>query len=173
MSEYQKARVRKRRREEMPQSIAPNPIHPLGVGEVVLRVADLYRSISFYRDVLGFPLIRVLHNAIAFMRVADGVAGHTQIIGLFDRNWVSSRAGHAWKEHTPDSSTLHHFAVEIKLAEYEAVLAYLTEQGLEPNTSTHAWIGWRSIYVSDPDRHTVEFVCYDGSILESLSATEQ
>jgi catechol 2,3-dioxygenase-like lactoylglutathione lyase family enzyme len=58
-----------------------NPIHPLGVGEVVLRVADIHRSISFYRDVLGFPLIRVLHNSIAFMRVADGVAGHTQIIG--------------------------------------------------------------------------------------------
>jgi catechol 2,3-dioxygenase-like lactoylglutathione lyase family enzyme len=29
-----------------------NPIEPLGLGEVVLRVADLRRSISFYRDVL-------------------------------------------------------------------------------------------------------------------------
>jgi catechol 2,3-dioxygenase len=144
-----------------------NPIHPLGVGEVVLRVADIHRSISFYRDVLGFPLIHVLHNAIAFMRVADGVAGHTQIIGLFDQNWVSSRADHAWEGCAPKSSTLHHFAVEIKLAEYEAVLVYLTKQGLAPNTSTHAWIGWRSIYVSDPDGHTVEFVRYDGSILDT------
>jgi catechol 2,3-dioxygenase-like lactoylglutathione lyase family enzyme len=74
-----------------------NPIQPLGVGEVVLRVADIQRSISFYRDVLGFPLIRVLHNSIAFMRVADGVAGHTQIIGLFDHKWVSSREGHSWE----------------------------------------------------------------------------
>ena len=70
-----------------------NPIRPLGVGEVVLRVADLRRSIDFYRDVLGFPLIRVLHDAIAFMRVADGAAGHTQIIGLFDRKWWSSCEG--------------------------------------------------------------------------------
>ncbi|HWB50030.1 MAG TPA: VOC family protein [Stellaceae bacterium] len=157
----------------MPESALANPIHPLGVGEVVLRVADVHRSISFYRDVLGFPLIRVLHNAIAFIRVADGVAGHTQIIGLFDRNWASSRAGHAWRGYAPESSTLHHFAVEIKLAEYEAVLAYLTQQGLEPNTSTHAWIGWRSIYVTDPDGHTVEFVCYDGSILDHASITER
>ena len=151
----------------MSEPPSKNPIHPLGVGEVVLRVADIHRSISFYRDVLGFPLIHVLHNAIAFMRVADGVAGHTQIIGLFDQNWVSSHADHSWEGCAPKSSTLHHFAVEIKLAEYEAVLVYLTKQGLAPNTSTHAWIGWRSIYVSDPDGHTVEFVCYDGSILDT------
>ena len=151
----------------MSESTSTNPIHPLGVGEVVLRVADIHRSIRFYRDVLGFPLIRVLHDAIAFMRVADGVAGHTQIIGLFDQKWVSSRSSHGWEGCAPESSTLHHFAVEIKLAEYETVLAYLTKQGLEPNTAIHAWIGWRSIYVTDPDNHTVEFVCYDGSVLDA------
>jgi catechol 2,3-dioxygenase len=149
---------------ETPVSI---PIQPLGVGEIVLRVADLHRSIAFYRDVLGFPLIRVLHDAIAFMRVADGVAGHTQIIGLFDRQWASNRAGKSWAGHDPERSTLHHFALEIALPDYRPTLEYLTEQGLRPNTSTHPWIGWRSIYVSDPDDHTVEFVCYDASLVEA------
>jgi catechol 2,3-dioxygenase len=144
-----------------------NPIQPLGVGEIVLRVADIHRSIGFYRDVLGFPLIRVLYDSIAFMRVADGVAGHTQIIGLFDSKWVSSRKDHTWEGCVPESSTLHHFAIEIELAQYETALAYLTDQGLRPNTSTHPWIGWRSIYVTDPDSHTIEFVCYDGSILDA------
>jgi catechol 2,3-dioxygenase len=149
------------------RNVNDNPIQPLGVGEVVLRVADINSSISFYRDVLGFPLIRVLHDAIAFMRVADGVAGHTQIIGLFDREWVSSREGHKWEGCAPVNSTLHHFAIEIALDQYESTLDYLIGRGLRPNTSTHPWIGWRSIYVSDPDGHTVEFVSYDGSILDS------
>lgn len=142
-----------------------NPIKPLGVGEVVVRVADLDRSIGFYRDVLGLELIRVLHGAIAFMRVADGVQGHTQIIGLFCRDWPASRAGKAWDGCQPALSTLHHFAIEISVADYERVLNYLTEQELVPNTAIHAWIGWRSIYISNPDDNTVEFVCYDRATL--------
>jgi catechol 2,3-dioxygenase len=142
-----------------------NPIKPLGVGEVVVRVADLDRSIAFYRDVLGFELLRVLHGAIAFMRVADGVQGHTQIIGLFSREWPASREGKTWDGCEPRLSTLHHFAVEISLQDYDSILTYLTEQDLKPNTSIHSWIGWRSIYVSDPDENTVEFVCFDQSTL--------
>ena len=142
-----------------------NPIRPLGVGEVVVRVADIRRSIAFYRDILGLQLIRVLDDAIAFMRVADGVQGHTQIIGLFSKGWPSSRAGRTWDGAEPRWSTLHHFAIEIALDDYDEVLEYLTGQGLEPNVAVHAWIGWRSIYISDPDDHTVEFVCFDRAVL--------
>ena len=142
-----------------------NPIRPLGVGEVVVRVADLRRSIAFYRDILGLQLIRVLDDAIAFMRVADGVQGHTQIIGLFSKDWRSSRAGRTWDGAEPRWSTLHHFAIEIALDDYDEVLEYLRQQGLEPNVSIHSWIGWRSIYISDPDDHTVEFVCFDRAVL--------
>lgn len=149
----------------MPSNLSDNPIEPLGVGEVVVRVADLRRSIAFYRDVLGFRLIRVLHDAIAFMRVADGVEGHTQIIGLFSRDWPSNREGKTWDGSDPRLSTLHHFAIEISLGAHDRVLDYLTRRELNPNTQTHPWIGWRSIYVSDPDENTVEFVCYDPSTL--------
>jgi catechol 2,3-dioxygenase len=144
-----------------------NPIRPLGVGEVVVRVADLRRSIAFYRDILGFQLIRVLHDAIAFMRVADCVEGHTQIIGLFSKDWPSSRAGQTWDGPETRLSTLHHFAIEISRDHYNEVLEYLTEQGLETNIAIHPWIGWRSIYISDPDDHTVEFVCFDPATLST------
>jgi len=42
----------------MSDSSTANPIRPLGVGEVVVRVADLARSIAFYRDVLGCTVER-------------------------------------------------------------------------------------------------------------------
>ncbi len=147
-----------------------HPLRTLGVGEVVVRVVDLQRSIAFYRDVLGFEVLRVLHDAIAFMRVADGVAGHTQIIGLFSQTWASNREGKTWSGFNPPTSTLHHFALEIALDDYADTLDYLTRQGLQPNTAVHGWIGWRSIYVSDPDGHTVEFVCSDPSALEEAAA---
>ena len=150
----------------MTEDVPDNPIRPLGVGEVVLRVADLERSLAFYRDVLGFPLIRIVDNAIAFLRVAGGVEGHTQIIGLFSKDWPSNREGKTWDGSSPRQSTLHHFAIEISLQAHDRVLAYLVAKGLNPNTQVHGWIGWRSIYVSDPDGHTVEFVCYDRSALD-------
>ena len=65
---------------------AINPVRPLGIGEVVVRVADLGKSSAFYRDMLGFQLIRMKLESIAFIRVANGAHGHTQIIGLFATN---------------------------------------------------------------------------------------
>jgi catechol 2,3-dioxygenase len=154
-------------RKFMPDIASNNPIKPLGVGEVAIRVADLPRSIAFYRDVLGLQLIRVMHDAIGFMRVAGGVEGHTQIIGLFSHGWPSNIEGKRWEGTDPRRSTLHHFAIEISLKAYAEVLEYLTRRGLTPYTQTHPWIGWRSIYVSDPDENTVEFVCYDPSTLDT------
>lgn len=147
-----------------------HPIRPLGVGEVVVRVADLQRSIAFYRDVVGLDVLRVMHDSIAFMRVANGAAGHTQIIGVFSDSWASNREGKTWNGFNPSTSTLHHFALEISLDDYAGTLDYLTRQGLNPNTAVHGWIGWRSIYISDPDGHTVEFVCFDASTLEPIVA---
>jgi catechol 2,3-dioxygenase len=153
----------------MTESAKRRPPRLHGVGEVVVRVTDLQRSIAFYRDILGLDVLRVLHDAIAFMRVADGAKGHTQIIGLFSQHWASNRQGKTWSGFNPPTSTLHHFALEIALEDHADTLDYLTREGLNPNTAVHGWIGWRSIYVSDPDGHTVEFVCADPSTLEPAS----
>ena len=122
------------------------PIKPLGIGEVALRVNDLRRSTAFYCETLGFTLVRVLHDSIAFIRVADGVEGHTQVIGLFSRDRQASGDGQTWDGWNPRLSTLHHFAIEISLKEYENVLQYLRAQKLDPSTAVHDWssIAFRS-----------------------------
>jgi hypothetical protein len=40
----------------------------------------------------------------------------------------------------------------------------LEELGLKVDTTTHAWVQWRSLYVNDPEGNRVEFVCFDPSV---------
>jgi catechol 2,3-dioxygenase len=139
-------------------------VAPRGLGEVVLRVRDIPRAIAFYRDILGLSLLRAFDDRIAFLKVDSGFEGHERIVGLFRVDQPSNRAGTTWVEPDSRAPTMHHFALEIALSDYQASLAALTEAGLAPNTHEHRWIGWRSIYITDPDGNTVELVAVDPSI---------
>ena len=131
---------------------------------MVLRVSDMPRAIAFYRDVLGLGVLRTFDDRIAFLKVESGFEGHERIVGLFRNDQPSNRAGAHWVEPDPHAPTLHHFALEIPLSEYQASLDALTDAGFKPNTYEHTWIGWRSIYVTDPDGNIVELVAVDPSI---------
>jgi catechol 2,3-dioxygenase len=136
-------------------------ISPRGVGEIVLRVRNLDIMIGFYRRTLGLELLRRFGDEIAFLRVAEGYGGHTQIIGFFRDDMPSNFRRRPWEGHEPGRTTLHHFALEIARDEYDQALAHLAELGIETDTAVHAWIGWRSIYFRDPKENTVELVCFD------------
>lgn len=137
---------------------------PRGVGEIVLRVRDLDAMIAFYRKTLGVELLRRFGDDIAFLRVAEGYAGHTQIIGFFRHEMPSNFRRRAWPGHAPGSTTLHHFALEIARDDYDKALTHLAGLGIETDTAVHAWIGWRSIYFRDPEENTVELVCFDATV---------
>ena len=141
-------------------------VNPRGLGEVVLRVRNMPRAIGFYRDILGLSLLRAFDDRIAFMKVESGFEGHERIVGLFRVDQPSNRAATEWVEPDPHASTLHHFALEIPLSEYQASLDALTRAGFAPNTYEHRWIGWRSIYITDPDGNIVELVAVDPSICD-------
>jgi hypothetical protein len=87
----------------------------------------------------------------AFFRIADGYAGHTAILALFDRE-TSVEQPH---------TTIDHLAFTIALSEYEAEKRRLEGLGLSVRTATHEWVHWRSLYIEDPDGNEVELVCYD------------
>jgi catechol-2,3-dioxygenase len=55
-----------------------------GLGEIALHVQNLDAMQRFYEEAIGRPLMtRVSH--CAFFKIADGYAGHTQVLALFDR----------------------------------------------------------------------------------------
>ena len=127
---------------------APRAIR--GLGEIALRVADLDRMQAFYQDVIGLELLRRFPRS-AFFRIAEGVAGHTQILALFDRAAEPGYQGLS-SAHT----TVDHLAFAIALEDYAA--------GLQVETTEHAWVHWRSLYVSDPEGNRVELVCFGPSV---------
>lgn len=148
-------------------------VTPRGLGEVVLRVSDVPRAIAFYRDVLGLSLLRAFDDRIAFLKVETGFEGHERIVGLFRIDQPSNRAATDWIEPNPHAPTLHHFALEIPLSEYQASLDALTDAGFKPNTYVHKWIGWRSIYVTDPDGNIVELVAVDPALRDETSPSSR
>ena len=129
-----------------------------GLGEIALRVADLDRMQAFYEGVIGLELLRRFPRS-AFFRLADGVAGHTQILALFDRTAEPGYQGLS-SAHT----TVDHLAFAIALEDFASEQARLEAAGLRVETAEHAWVHWRSLYVSDPEGHRVELVCFDPSV---------
>ena len=130
----------------------------------MLRVRDIPASIAFYRDILGLELMRHVEGRFAFMRIEIGLEGHERIVGLFGADELSNRRNTSWSAPDGAAPSLHHVAFEIPLAEYAGALDALTQAGLNPETNAHGWIGWRSIYISDPDGNTVELVAADPSV---------
>ena len=131
------------------------------LGEIALRVENLDRMQRFYEQVIGLELLRRFETS-AFFKIAPGYAGHTQLLALFDRTGEPGDARVSERE-----TTLDHLAFAISLADYEPEKQRLEALGLRVTTAEHAWVGWRSLYVDDPEGNTVELVCYDPGIGES------
>ncbi|RLT38835.1 MAG: VOC family protein [Chloroflexi bacterium] len=129
-----------------------------GLGEIALRVDDLDGMQRFYADVIGLELMKRFPTS-AFFRIAEGFAGHTQILALFDRRTAPGYSGL-----DPARTTVDHIAFAIALTDFAPEQARLEGLGLKVHTTEHAWTQWRSLYVADPEGNTVELVCYDPSI---------
>ena len=129
-----------------------------GLGEIALRVNDLNAMQKFYEEIIGLPLMTRVPNC-AFFKIAEGYGGHTQVLALFDRS--ESPGYHGTDAAT---STIDHIAFEIPLADFADEKKRLKALGLQVETAEHAWVHWRSLYVTDPEGNQVELVCYDESV---------
>ena len=129
-----------------------------GLGEIALRVNNLDAMQKFYEEVMGLPRMTRFPNA-AFFKIADGYGGHSQVLALFDRSESPGYRGADAK-----TSNIDHIAFGIPLADFEGEKRRLETFGLLVETAEHAWVHWRSLYVSDPEGNQVELVCYDASV---------
>jgi len=125
-----------------------------GLFEAHLTVADLDRSVTFYRDVLGLELAHIIPSRhVAFFWIgAPGAA----MLGL-------------WSIHTSPMSMRLHIAFRVTLQQVEASIEALRAAGLTPldGFTRHAisepvvltWMPAASVYFDDPDGHSLEYIC--------------
>ena len=134
------------------------------LGEVVLRVRNLDAMQEFYAEVVGLELLERDENIMAFFRIAPDYEGHTQTLALFDQSGEADHRSRHYDGFDPDKSTLHHIAFTISASDYDAEKERLRNLGLDVETGEHAWVHYRSLYITDPEGNVVEFVCYDASV---------
>jgi catechol 2,3-dioxygenase len=116
------------------------------IGHVHLKVADLERSVAFYRDVLGFEVTSRVRNEAAFL----SAGGYHHHIGL--NTWESLGA-----PPPPRRSTgLYHFAIRYptRPALARALRALLARRVPLEGASDHGVS--EAIYVRDPDGNGIE-----------------
>lgn len=130
-----------------------------GVYETHLPVADLRRSIAFYRDRLGLELAtEIMDRKVAFFWVGGKVSG---MLGL-------------WESGSGPLQMKLHFAFRASKGAVLAACETLRSAGIQPlglrgePVSEPVVLGWMpaiSVYFNDPDGHSLEIL----SVLEEDS----
>ena len=135
-----------------------------GLGEIAIRCRDLDAMIAFYGGVLGLPrLIGPHRDGIAFFKVGEGYAGHTPVLALFSQ-------GEPFE--TGPTSSLHHIALSLRFEEQEALMRWYDAKGLDYRVTDFAWTGWRGIFTTDPEGHTVEIVARNPAVIDPPARVE-
>jgi len=122
---------------------------PAGMLEVVLEVADLETSVSFYRDQLGMAEVERWDEPRPAVWVA---MGPHQVLGL----WPARSGGPGVGLHESRGGAHVHFALYVQPATLDRWQRQLTERGIEVKGPVSFGSANRSLYVTDPDGNVVE-----------------
>ncbi len=130
-----------------PNPINPNPIDPkVGIGHIHLKVADLERSLRFYRDVLGFEVIQQVGGSMAFL----SAGGYHHHLGL--NTWESAGG----KPPPPGTTGLYHAAIVYPTrAALADALRRLLAAGIPLDGASDHGVS-QALYLHDPDENGVE-----------------
>ena len=142
------------------------------LGEVLIRTPNMQQMVAFYRDVIDLEPFKVL-GAMQFFKVAEGLGGQAQAIGLFELGEVSDVDDSAFDGHDARKTPFHHFAFIIDRKDYDNEFNRIAALGYTLRTMEHSLTQSRSFYLYDPDGNTVELVCYDPSIPTADGSTRR
>ena len=121
-----------------------------GIGHVALKVADIGRSLEFYRDRLGFAEMMRLDNDdgslwLVYLRITD-----TQFLELFPD-------GQGDRAPDRDATAVNHFCLECD--DLDVTAARLRGAGVELTVEPKMGLdGNRQCWIEDPDGNRIEFM---------------
>jgi catechol 2,3-dioxygenase-like lactoylglutathione lyase family enzyme len=122
-----------------------------GFDHVVLRVADVERSLAFYQDQLGLAPEGVEQWRLGELSFPSVRISAEVIIDL-----LPGRAAHTGTEN------VDHLCLVVEPTDWHAVIAGGTFELVSgPHTLSGAQGDGRAIYVRDPDRNLIELRYYD------------
>lgn len=129
------------------EQTTPRPIAPgVRIGHVHLKVADLERSLGFYRDVLGFELTQRYGRQAAFL----SAGGYHHHLGL--NTWESAGGSPP----PPGATGLYHVAILYpSRAELADALRRLMAAGIPLEGAADHGVS-EALYLRDPDGNGVE-----------------
>lgn len=124
-----------------------------GVVETVLYVADVEKAAEFYQRVLGLarldggesfvPLHAGGGSMLLLFRTGSAADGTT-----FEGGWIPPHGSHGTA----------HVALSIRSPDLDEWRAHLASQGVEIESEVQWTRGGTSLYLRDPDGHSVELV---------------
>ena len=123
-----------------------------GLFETHLTVADLERSVAFYRDIVGLPVaLELPERGAAFHWI--GQPGQA-MLGL----WSIGSAPMGMRLHIAFDVSLDHVLAAPELLRAQGVepLSFFGEPADEP--SVIGWMPAAAVYFRDPDEHMLEYL---------------
>lgn len=127
-------------------TISVNGMAPL------IAVFDMSRAIVFYRDVLGFTVLRQSEPGDDFdwgLLALDGV--EIMLNTAFDRGDRPSAPD-------PDRIAAHEdTTLYFGCPDVDAAFEHLRAKGIDVKRPTVAWYGMKQLYLKDPDGYTICF----------------
>jgi len=116
------------------------------IGHVHLKVADLEKSLKFYRDILGFEVMQYYGNSAVFI----SAGGYHHHIGL--NTWYSKNGSPP----PPHSTGLFHTAILYPTRKDLAIALKQLTEAKYPLTGASDHGVSQAIYLDDPDGNGVE-----------------